>query len=826
MCTFRGEILGDRLDARSDSADDADDGVGGPREGGASFSPRSRNPIVLENTKLGTSAWALTQPAASNEVEGYASATSASPGDVITLAVSTSTEIPVHWELYRLGYYAGLGGRFVAKAPPVSVFPQAACPADSTTGMVECSWTPTFTIPIDPEWVSGYYLFKLVRDDGFEAYVPLVVRERRPRAPLIVQSNVATWQAYNSWGGSSLYANALPSSSGFSASRAYRVSFDRPYQYSSRTGQGPGDLFLSELWMLQWLEMKGYDVAYVTNIDLDRTPGLLDGRKLFLIAGHDEYWSVAERTAADQARDCGVSLAFFSANTAYWRIRLEPSSSGVPARVITCYKDPDLDPKRGQPDVTIRWRENPFAQPESKLIGQMYDLFTSMDGFPEVVTDASHWVYEGTGVKNGDTLSHVVGYEWDHIWENSVSPGSLEVIARSDAFGAYGSDAPSNMTVYYPGRSSIVFSAGTIGWAKGLGAPGYEDSRIARITENMIKRAGLPPDQPTIVEPATPPTDVGNASEVVLVAGSGIRGYKDGPATDAQFNAPAGVAVDSGGNIYVTDARNHRVRKIAPDGTVSTLAGCGSPDRTTPSEADFRDGAGQKACFSAPTGIAVGPDGMIYVSDAHNNRIRKITPAGVVTTFAGNGAKGNGDAINPRDATFAYPRGLAFAPDGALYVADAYNRSIRRIDSGGVTTLVQSTGELTAVAVASDGTVYVVSDSNVSMVVAGMLVPIVNPSGPAGDQAGPGATARLRPSDGILIDGNSLIVSDSQNYKVRRIALSGDHTVTTLVGDGRGGAELGTGATAHIENPRGLALTPLGYIVADSGNNRILRIVP
>ncbi len=339
----------------------------------------------------------------------------------------------------------------------------------------------------------------------------------------------------------------------------------------------------------------------------------------------------------------------------------------------------------------------------------------------------------------------------------------------------------------------------------------------------MIARAGLLPVVPTRVAPRSPPSDVGTASSVALIAGSGVPGFADGKAGIAQFDAPAGVAADSAGNIYVADTRNQRIRKIAPDGSVSTLAGCGAIDVTT----DFRfaDGAGKKACFGVPTGIAVGPDGRIYVSDSHNNRIRVMSSEGVVTTFAGTGSLGKDDATDPLAATFAYPRGLAFAPDGSLYVADAYNLAIRRIAADGVTTVVQGAGELTAVAIGPDGTVYVLATSgSVSKVASGTLVPFVDIDGAPGDQPGPGATARLRPADGLVVDGDSLIVSDSANYKVRRIALSDDHTVTTLVGDGRAGEGLGTGATTHVVNPRGIAVTSSGYVIADSGNNRVLRV--
>lgn len=786
------------------------------------FRSRDANPIARENAMPGTAEWTLSKPALNHEIEGYASTTSAAAGDVVTLHLSVGAPGRIRWELYRLGYYAGAGGRLLATGGPLPASPQPACPGDPTTGLVECDWSPAFSLAIDPDWVTGYYLFKVLRDDGYEAYVPLIVREARPRAPLLVQSNVTTWQAYNRWGGSSLYVNTLPDSLGFSGPRAQRVSFDRPYETPSLSGVGPGDLFDERL-MFEWLERKGYDVAYATNLDIDGTPEILDRRALFLVSWHDEYWTRAERMAIEQARDDGVSLGFFSANTGYWRVRLEPSSRGVARRVVTCYKDASQDPLRGTPDLTIRWRNNPSGRPENGLIGQMYELFSRADGFPLMVTNASHWVYQGTGVVNGDTLSHIVGDEWDHVWKNYASPGSLEVVAHSDAFGAYGSDVPADMTVYYPTSSSFVFSAGTIEWARGLGAVGYADSRVERITENVLARAGIRLARPTLVEPRSSPTDVGDASRVTTVAGSGVDGYLNGKAAKARFAGPAGVAADSKGNIYVTDVRNHRIRKINANGTVVTLAGCGAASVTTSYR--FKDATGSGACFSVPTGIVVGPDGMIYVSDSHNHRIRKVTPEGVVTTFAGSGDQGASDAVDPLDANFAYPRGLAFGPDGALYVADAYNHAIRRIGLDGVTTIAQHSNEVTAVAVGPDGTVYVANDAGVLRVEKdGSFTPVANAGGPPGDRPGLGATAQLRPADGLLVDGDFLIVSDSQNYKVRRIALSADHTVTTLVGDGRGGLEVGTGATTHVVNPRGLALTPSGYLVADSGNNRILRI--
>ncbi len=781
------------------------------------------NAIALENSLPGTSAWKLTQAAQLHEIEGYASAVSVAPGDAVTLHVSVDQPHDAHWELYRLGYYGGLGGRFVTSGLLPALTPQGDCPASKDTGLVECKWKPSASVTFDSKAVSGYYVFKLIRDDGSDSYVPVVVREPAPRAPLLVQASVTTWQAYNSWGGTSLYVNQLPAGGPFAARHASQVSFDRPYLTTWPDAAGSGDLFVYEVWMLQWLESKGYDVAYTTNLDVDEHPDVLAGRKLFLDVGHDEYWSVGERDALERARDRGVSLGFFSGNSGYWRIRLEPSTAGKARRIITCYKDASLDPVHDSDDTTAQFRQAPNARPENTLIGQMYELFTRVDGFPLIVTNPEHWIYRGAGVTAGDTLSHVVGDEWDHVWNNGKTPQGLQVLAHSDAFGVYGSDVPSDVTVYYPTESSFVFAAGTRQWTWGLLKPGYRDPRIEQMTANVLSHAGLVSMDTKHAVAALKSGDVGGAARVTVVAGTGSPGFLDGAASAALFEAPSGVAVAPDGVIYVSDTRNHRIRKIALDGKVTTLAGSGPTGVTTHSR--FEDGPGNKAQFSVPTGIVVGPDGLVYVSDSHNNSIRTINQQGDVTTFAGTGDVGSADATDPRHATFAYPRGLAFGPDGALYVADAYNFSIRRVGKEGVSTIAKAKAELTAVAFGADGTLYALTtDGSISTVTGGVLVPFVDVDGVSGDAAGPGADARLRPADGLITDGQSLIVSDSANFKVRRVALDGDHVVTTLVGDGRAGVDTGTGATTHVVNPRGLAITANGYVVADSGNHRLLLI--
>lgn len=782
------------------------------------------NVIAQENQLPGTADWALSRPAQNSEIEGYASAVSISPGDSIRLFVNVSEPHDARWELYRLGYYGGAGGRFISSGSLVNRMPQASCPVSKDTGLIECAWDPAAEVIIDPWAVTGYYVFKLVRDDGFESYVPLVVRELVKRAPLLVQASVTTWQAYNAWGGASLYVNNLPSSAHFTGAHAYQVSFDRPYLTTWPNAAGSGDLLIYESFMLGWLESRGYDLAYTTNVDVDSDPSTVLGRKLVLDVGHDEYWSQGERDAMENARSGGVPLGFFSGNSGYWQIRFEPSSSSVSHRIMTCYKSASLDPMGKSKDATVRFRDPPVNRPENTLIGQMYETFTRMDGFPLVVAKPQHWLYEGTNVAAGDTISHIVGDEWDHVWVHHSTPSGLEVLAHSDAFGVTGSDVPSDVTAYYPTPTTFVFSAGTRQWSWGLGKPGYRDARLERMTENVLAHAGIVATTMPETDPEQVTLDFAMSPKVTVIAGAGTPGYADGSASAALFEAPSGVAMDSKGILYVSDTRNHRIRAIATDGTVTTFAGTGSKATGRTTSYLFADGACKKAEFDVPTGIVVGPDDTVYVSDSFNNRIRKIV-GGVVSTYAGDGNQGATDAADPLKARFYYPRGLAFGPDGALYVADAYNGSIRRIGSDGVTTVATPGWEITALAFGRDGTLYVLSSSgSISTVEGGVTQPFVDIQGLAGDVGGPRGDARLRPADGLAVDGDYLIVSDSANFKVRRIALAGNHAVTTLAGDGRAGTGVGDGQHTHLVNPRGLIVTPSGYVVADSGNHRIVRI--
>lgn len=271
-----------------------------------------------------------------------------------------------------------------------------------------------------------------------------------------------------------------------------------------------------------------------------------------------------------------------------------------------------------------------------------------------------------------------------------------------------------------------------------------------------------------------------SAGVVTTLAGSTTPGSSDGTGSAASFNAPTRIAVDSSGNVYVADQGNHEIRKITPAGVVTTLAGSTTAGST--------NGTGSGASFYYPIGIAVDSSGNVYVGDSSNNEIRKITPAGVVTTIAGSTTAGSNNGIGSA-ASFNSPRGLAIDLSGNLYVADAYNNQIRKITPAGVvTTFAGSTT--------------------------------------AGSSDGTGSTATFNLPVDVAIDSNgSLYVADANNNEIRKITPAG--VVTTIAGSTIVGSTNGNGAAASFNSPRGLAVDSNGNVyVADTNNNQIRKISP
>ncbi|MCE7957971.1 MAG: hypothetical protein DYH06_08555, partial [Acidobacteria bacterium ACB2] len=343
-------------------------------------------------------------------------------------------------------------------------------------------------------------------------------------------------------------------------------------------------------------------------------------------------------------------------------------------------------------------------------------------------------------------------------------------------------------------------------------------------------------------------TDVGNntirkvtpAGVVTTLAGlAGSPGAADGTGSAAQFDGPLGVAVDASGNVYVADYWNHTIRKVTPAGVVTTLAGLAG-------SAGSADGTGSAAQFNRPAGVAVDSSGIVYVAESRNHTIRKVTPAGAVTTLAGlAGSPGSADGTGSA-ARFGYPDGVAVDASGNVYVADSLNHTIRKVTpAGAVTTLAGLAGSSGAadgtgsaarfddpdgMAVDASGNLYVADYGNHTIryvTPAGVVTTLAGLAGSAGSADGTGSAARFDNPIGVAVDASGIIyVADYWNHTIRKVTPAG--VVTTLAGlAGSSGAADGTGSAAQFSFPEGLAADISGSLyVADRGNRTIRRVTP
>ncbi len=295
----------------------------------------STNPIVLENQKPGNpqSEWDIVGAGSSN-IEGFATDISVNRGNQIDFKINTNSS-NYRIDIYRLGYYGGMGARKVATIQHTGVQNQPAPLRDDATGLVDAgNWSVSASWDVPEDAVSGVYIAKLVRQDGVEGanHIPFIVRDDSSTSDVVFQTSDTTWQAYNGWGGANFYGGNGPAT-GQGAGRAYALSYNRPIATRGSIGtySGPQDyLFGAEYAAIYWLEQNGYDVSYMSGVDTDRYGSLLLNHKLYLDAGHDEYWSGQQRANVEAARDAGVNLAFWSGNEMYWRTRWATASAATP----------------------------------------------------------------------------------------------------------------------------------------------------------------------------------------------------------------------------------------------------------------------------------------------------------------------------------------------------------------------------------------------------------------------------------------------------------------------------------------------------------------
>ena len=476
------------------------------------------NPIVCENAKPGNGPedWQDFEDAS---IAGFAHDMSVAPGETVDFRILTDSA-DYHLEIFRHGWYDGLGARRVATVEPSVSLPQAQppCLTEASTGLIDCgNWavSASWTVPVDA--VSGVYRALLARDDGGGSnHILFVVRDDEGQSDLLFQTSDTTWQAYNVYGGNSLYTGTAP------AGRAYAVSYNRPL-----FGVPDEDEFAdAEYPMLRWLERNGYDVSYTTGIDSARRGAEILEHDVFLSVGHDEYWSGAQRDAVEAARDSGVHLAFFTGNEVYWKTRWESSiaAGAAPFRTLVSYKETHANAKIDpSPEWTGTWRDPRFSppsdggRPENALVGTLF----TVNGYREdQITVSSEFsalrFWRNTriaGLAPGASTAlpqGTLGYEWNEDVDNGHRPpGQIRLSSTTvDLVGNYhlkdhGSTfgdgtATHSLVLYRAASGALVFGAGTIQWMWGLddehafpGSP--TDPAIQQATVNLFADMGVQP---------------------------------------------------------------------------------------------------------------------------------------------------------------------------------------------------------------------------------------------------------------------------------------------------------------------------------------------
>jgi len=455
------------------------------------------NPIVCENAQPGNpdTEWDISG-AGDPSIQGFATDISVNKGETVHFKVDT-TAATFRIDIYRLGYYGGQGARYIATLPTITGTNQPNCLTDGPTGLIDCgNWTESASWVVPTTAVSGIYIAKLTRPDtGGDSHIVFIVRDDQALSDLLFQTSDTTWQAYNTYGGNSLYVGGPGTNPG----RAYKVSYNRPF---TTRGTSPEDwLFNAEYPMVRWLEANGYFVTYATGVDTDRfgATDLLD-HKIFLSVGHDEYWSGPQRANVEAARNAGVNLAFFSGNEVFWKTRWEASidSTHTSYRTLVSYKEThanaQIDPQDVSPTWTWTgtWRDARFSppadggRPENALTGTIFTVncctTTAAIKVPQQFAPQPFWRNTriatlpagGTATLTAGTL----GYEWDENLNNGFRPAGLTPLSATtlsvtqklqDNGSTYGSGTATHaLTLYRHSSGALVFGAGTVQWSWGL----------------------------------------------------------------------------------------------------------------------------------------------------------------------------------------------------------------------------------------------------------------------------------------------------------------------------------------------------------------------
>ena len=458
------------------------------------------NPIAAENAKPGTRDWMLTKPKIDPAtkfrcpwIEGYCSHTSIRAGGELRFFVSTNPASEWTLEIYRMGFYGGDGGRLMQKIGPLPGKVQPDAPVGEKR-LRDCAWEAGLSLKIPADWLSGVYLGKLTElAGGVQSYVVFIVRDDR-RADFLFQCSDHTWQAYNRW--PDHFALYDDGKSEWYWGGNVQVSYNRPYGkycqiFDAPLSTGSGEFLLWEFPLAYWLEQHGYDVTYISNQDTHHDAAGLHRARGFLSAGHDEYWTIEMFRNVQAVIAGGASAAFLSGNAVCGRVLWDAKARAFERVGVF-----------GPPGGTLEFEqmktlahERPYAH---ELTGA-HSTGPVTGGADWACALPDHWLFNNTGMKLGDSIPGLVGWEWHG--DPAPIPG-LEIVASGPTQSAPSKPNGGTFTAtVYPGpKGNIVFNAATIWWADALSAPpGYvrpsvyttpkgPDPRAQQIMRNLLRR--------------------------------------------------------------------------------------------------------------------------------------------------------------------------------------------------------------------------------------------------------------------------------------------------------------------------------------------------
>jgi hypothetical protein len=470
--------------------------------------------VAGENRNPGTTSWRLPGPVADvgglahGNVIGYVAQQAIRVGQTERIFVSAPGAGAVRIRIFRMGWYGGTGARAMLVSRLLPVLAQPPCAHRFETGLTECDWHPTLTFAIPSALPTGIYIAKLSTRTGASDCL-FVVLATVPE-PLLAQLPTSTYEAYNAWGGDSLYPGGTDRVGITGTTQGVEVSYDRPYDSVT----GAGQFFARDVAMVRFFERYGYPVSYTTSESVDEDPGQLAGHRAVIDFGHSEYWSQRQADAFARARDAGTNLLFLGSDTLAWRVRYghasrASSEAGQPGHTIIAYKEhAALDPDRSQPAGIFPDRGAPLAGSAylgcitARIDERGAPTYRYYAWSPAPALRPS-WLFAGTGVTASTAIRGIVGYELDQ--RTAASPAGTEVLGSGAApcmpsepdepIPGPGQDL-AQTTLYAAPSGALVFNTGTLGWELGLepvpsaspDAPAAPDPRVVRMTRNLLAR--------------------------------------------------------------------------------------------------------------------------------------------------------------------------------------------------------------------------------------------------------------------------------------------------------------------------------------------------